>query len=240
MKKLKFISYLLLGICCISFLMACDKTETPNETPNETDKVLELKELEVIHNGHNVIYLGEKFTAEGYDINLVYRVVGSGGEEERVKCENYAIDDSMVDYDQVGTYVVTFIARVNNIVFKKVVNIRIADSVLIEAGIEHLYGIKALDYTGSDIALGETDFSNITTVVYLIYTKCEYENGELVLEEKRAFSGIKYDTSFIDSTKPGQYPVYVSLEEPITYEVNGEQIIVNVKTFFLVTVKEGK
>lgn len=243
MKKIKIMLFSILGMCLL--LTACKENNnpggnggTPPEVPDE-EEVLEIKELEIVSNGNEVIYLGETFTAEGYDINLVYRIVGSGGETKKVKCENYTIDDSLVDYEKMGTYQVTFIARVKNVVLKKPVTIRIADSVLIEAGIEHLYGIKALEYTGSDISIGEDDFSNITTVVYLIYTNCTYENGELVLTEERIFEGVKYDTSFINSSVPGQYPVYVSLEEPKIYDVNGEKITVDVKTFFLVTVKEG-
>ena len=118
---------------------------------------------------------------------------------------------------------------------KKPVNIRIADSRLIELGINHLYGIKAEDYTGANIQIGQTDLSSINTVIYLIYTSGQYENGELVITEERKRSGYELDTSAVDVSKAGQYPVYVSYKE--SYDVNGEQVDVTVKTFFLVTVE---
>lgn len=234
MKKFKLFSFIM---CCLLLTSCINNTNQPTEGPTEDDgpKVLELRELEVVHNGNDVIYLGETFTAEGYDINLVYRIVGSDGETEKVACENYVIDDSNVNYEKIGTYQVTFIARVGSRVLKKPVNIRIADSRLIELGINHLYGIKAEEYTGANIKIGQTDLSSINTVIYLIYTSGVYENDELVVTEERKRSGYELDTSAVDVTKAGKYPVYVSYKE--SYDVEGEKIEIVVKTFFLVTVE---
>jgi len=236
MKKLLIFSFI---ICCL-FLTSCrDNTDGPTggDTPtvDEGPKELELRELEIVSNGNDVIYLGETFTAKGYDVNLVYRIVGSQGETEKFPCENYVIDDSNVNYEKIGTYSVVFTARVKSRVLKKAVNIRIADSRLIELGINHLYGIKAEEYTGANIKIGQKDLSSINTVIYLIYTNGTYENDELVVTEERKRSGYELDTSFVDVTKAGQYPVYVTYQE--SYDVNGEKIDVVVKTFFLVTVE---
>ena len=218
MKKLLIFSFI---ICCL-FLTSCrDNTGSPTggDTPtvDEGPKELELRELEIVSNGNDVIYLGETFTAKGYDVNLVYRIVGSQGETEKVPCENYVIDDSNVNYEKIGTYSVVFTARVKSRVLKKAVN------------------IKAEEYTGANIKIGQKDLSSINTVIYLIYTNGTYENGELVVTEERKRSGYELDTSFVDVTKAGQYPVYVTYQE--SYDVNGQKIDVVVKTFFLVTVE---
>ena len=230
MRKLRF----LVGVIFCCFVLAsCNNSN--NSGGDEPEKELELRELEVIDNNNDVIYLGETFTGEGYDVNLVYRVINGAGEKVKVECTNYVIDDSAVDYETIGTYQVVFIARVKNKVFKKPVNIRIADSRLIELKINHLYGIKAEDYTGANIKVGQSDLSGVDTVVYLIYTEGHYENGELVTTEVRKRSGYELDKSNVDVTKPGEYPVYVSFKE--SYNVDGETIEVVVKTFFLVTVE---
>ena len=128
-----------------------------------------------------------------------------------------------------------FSARVKNKVLKKPVNIRIADSRLIELKIRHLYGIKAEDYTGANIKVGQTNLSSVNTVVYLIYATGEYENGELVLNEERKRSGYEIDYSQVNVEVAGEYPVYISFKE--SYDVDGESIEIVVKNFFLVTVE---
>ena len=236
MKK----SFILLMMVLSLFMVGCNNGNENNPStehpPVENEeKVLELRELEVLDNGNNVVYLGETFTAKGYDINLVYRVVGSKNEYEKVKCENFNIDDSNVNYEKLGTYQVVFSVRVKNRILKKPVTIRIADSRLIELKIRHLYGIKAEDYTGANIKVGQTDLSGVNTVVYLIYTSGEYENDELVLSEERKRSGYELDYSEVNVNVAGEYPVYISYKE--SYDVDGETIEVVVKTFFLVEVE---
>lgn len=242
MRKIKQIfSFLSLFLLALT-LVGCNNDENSGgngdggQTPPE-EKVLEIKELEVNHNNNNVIYLGDTFTGEGYEVFIVYRVVGGNGETEKVPCENYTIDDTYVDYETIGSYTVTFTARVKSRVLKRSVTIRIADNRLIELGIEHLYGIKAEEYTGNNLKVGQTNFDDVVTAVYLIHTKCEYDaSGELIVTETRKRSGYTIDYSKVDTSTPGQYPVYVSFSE--SYDVSGETITVEVTTFFVVTVEE--
>lgn len=237
----KTILSLMLVFLFLLGLVSCGENETTTPTPEEPtidlgDYELELKELKIVHNDCNVIYLGEKFTAEGYDILIVYRIKDSGGESIEVECTNYTIDDSRVDYSKIGSYQVIFTARVGNVVFKKAGTIRIAESFLCEKGINHLYGIKADEYTGANINIGQTDFSDVDIAsVYLIYTEGKYNGEELLTTEVKKRSGYKLDYSHIDSSKAGSYPVYVSYSEQ--YEVDGEIIDVTVETFFIVVVE---
>lgn len=232
MKKTKLI---FLFILMLTLFVSCGE-QTPEGPNKEETETLEVKEIKIVHNDHNVIYLGDKFTAEGYDVFIVYTIVNSGGKTKEVKCENYTIDDSRVDYSKKGSYQVTFVARVKNRVFKRNATIRIAESYLCELGIKHLYGIKADEYSGADLTIGQTDFSSVDIAnVYLIYTEGKYEGTELITTEEKKRNGYELDFSAIDTSKAGSYPVYVRFTE--SYDVNGEAITVTVETFFIVNVK---
>lgn len=256
MKKI-FLPLLILSLCALFSLSACKtETDTPDipdtpdvpdtpddpgtDTPENPDPVptgpIIVVGLEVKDNGKNVIYLGQTFTGAGYEVNMVYQQANALDSENpiytKVLIENFIIDDSKVNYRQEGTYKVTITGRDRTVVAKQEVTIRIATSVLADLGVNHVYGIKA-SYTGNNLAIGATDFSAIVPTVYLIKTNGTIENGELVTTEERIRSGFVLDTTQVDTTKAGTYPVYVSYTAHYN-EAGGVDITVD--TFILVTV----
>ena len=63
-----------------------------------------------------------------------------------------------------------------------------------------------------------------------VYTENKYENGELVKVNKAIESGYKLDTSAVNTSVAGSYPVYVSYSEKV-----GE-VEISVETFFILIV----
>ena len=57
-----------------------------------------------------------------------------------------------------------------------------------------------------------------------------YENDELVKISEEISSGYELDTTSVDVSKAGQYPVYVTLSE--TYD----SVTITVRTFFILVV----
>lgn len=253
MKKKILIPLFLFAFCGMLGLSACGgnqggdtptpdptPTPTPDPTPTPTPDPEPIGEkefvgMEVLDNGHSTIYLGEKFTAEGYTIQMVYAQEDANDAENpiytTVVLDKFNIDDSKVDYRNVGYYEVTITGRDHNIIASETTTIKLSDSPLSEQGIEHIYGIKA---TFNGIVALNSDKSLIKpSSVTLISTSGQYENGEIVTTESTLRSGYVLDSSFVDTTKIGTYPVYLSYEK--SYQECGG-VTVKVSTFFLVTV----
>ena len=101
-RSKQFLVLFLIVLCIISIVSCSNKDDSNGEKDNfEPERILELKEIEINPNGNDVIYLGETFNSEGYDIYFVYRVVGSAtGEVEKVKCEHFYYEDYKVNYEK--------------------------------------------------------------------------------------------------------------------------------------------
>ncbi len=187
--------------------------------------------LAVVHNGHDVIYIGDTFTGEGYDVYITYTELDNEGNEAlpQVTCyklDSFSIDDSRVNYQKTGTYYVDFRGRYKADYQTTSSPITIKADRYESLKVKHLIGIKC-----SPLIQGKVDMKkeSITAdMVYIVLTENKYDDlGELITEEQMIRSGYQLNTDAVDVTKPGKYPVYVEYSR--TY---GETTI-TVQTFFV-------
>ncbi|MDE6013679.1 MAG: hypothetical protein K2G50_01895, partial [Anaeroplasmataceae bacterium] len=168
---------------------------SPYETPEgypfpktifNDGKTRQIQNLTVVDNGNNIVYLGDRFTAEGYGVYMVYMEMDHVGTKLPVrtatKIENFTFNDSRVNYQKEGTYTVTFYGRVDT-EFRTV-----AASIIVKAdryeylGEKHLFGIKCASEFTSNVGISKDQIR--PQDVYLIYTENKYDTfGELITEE---------------------------------------------------------
>lgn len=186
--------------------------------------------LRVFDNGKNVIYFGDVFTAEGYDVYMVYYEYdnladSSLPERTAIKLDKYTIDDSKVDYFKEGTYLVKITGRVRSDALTATVFVTIKADRYESLNQKHIYAIKCSERITAKV--GTNKNSVVPAELYKVYTENVYENNELVLTEEILRSGYTLSgLDDIDFSKAGSYIVYVSYSE--TY---GDTTI-TVKTFF--------
>lgn len=192
----------------------------------------EIQTMSVVDNGNNVVYLGDRFTAEGYDVYMIYTEMDHIGTDlplrTATKIENFTFDDSRVNYQKEGTYSVNFYGRVET-EFRTV-----ASSIKVKAdryeylGEKHLFGIKCASEFTSNVGITKDQIR--PQDVYLIYTENKYDTfGELITEEEFTRNDYTINTEFVDTTKAGSYPVYIECSK--TYG----DVTITVKTFFILT-----
>ena len=229
-------------------LAGCRRNKT--ETPTEDQKTQQGKDenyvetdledgkrrtpyaLKVYDNGNNIVYFGEKFTAEGYVVKFVYQELDNMGTDlplfSAVTLSNFTVDDSKVDYRKEGKYSVKITGRVRSDVLSLNIFITVKADKYEYLGVKHLIGLSCDEFVncsvGSDVA------SIIPSELYAVYTENKYENDELVKISEKIRSGYELNTDSVDTSKAGQYPVYVSYSE--TY---GE-VVITVSTFFILVV----
>ncbi|MDE5566524.1 MAG: hypothetical protein K2I77_06020 [Anaeroplasmataceae bacterium] len=217
--------------------------DSPYETPEgypypktifNDGKNREIQTMTIVDNGNNVVYLGDKFTAKGYDVYMIYLEMSHIGTDlplrTATKIEDFTFDDSRVNYQKEGTYSVTFYGRVET-EFRTV-----ASSINVKAdryeylGEKHLFGIKCASEFTSNVGITLDQIR--PQDVYLIYTENKYDTfGELVTEEVFTRNDYTVDTDSVDTTKAGSYPVYVECSK--TYG----DVTITVKTFFILTLE---
>ena len=242
----KNILLVMLSMLFVFSLAGCRKTPTVTET----EKTEQSKEenyvetnlddgkrrtpyaLKVYDNGNNVVYFGDKFTGEGYVVKFVYQELDNMGTDlplfSAVTLEHFTIDDSKVDYRKEGKYSVKITGRVRSDVLNLNVFINVKADRYESLGVKHLFGLSCDEFV--NCAVGSDISTVIPSELYAIYTENKYENDELVKIPEKIRSGYTLDTEGVDTTKAGQYPVYVSYSE--TY---GE-VTITVSTFFILVV----
>ena len=236
----------MLSMMFVLVLVGCRrKTETPTgngptqpveevyvETDLEDGKRRTPYALKVYDNGNNTIYFGEKFTAEGYVVKFVYQELDNMGTNlplfSAVTLSNFTIDDSKVNYRKEGKYSVKITGRVRSDVLSLNVFINVKADKYEYLGVKHLIGLSCDEFV--NCAVGSDISTVIPSELYAIYTENKYENEELVKIPEKIRSGYTLDTTGVDTSKAGQYPVYVSYSE--TY---GE-VVITVNTFFILVV----
>ena len=236
----------MLSMMFVLVLVGCrEKTETPTgngptqpveevyvETDLEDGKRRTPYALKVYDNGNNTIYFGEKFTAEGYVVKFVYQELDNMGTDlplfSAVTLSNFTIDDSKVDYRKEDKYSVKITGRVRSDVLSLNVFINVKADKYEYLGVKHLIGLSCDEFV--NCAVGSDISTVIPSELYAIYTENKYENEELVKIPEKIRSGYTLDTTGVDTSKAGQYPVYVSYSE--TY---GE-VVITVNTFFILVV----
>lgn len=249
----KSILLVMLSMMFVFGLTGCrrDKTETPTEDKTQEQDEENYVEtnlddgkrrtpyaLKVYDNGNNVVYFGDKFTAEGYVVKFVYQELDNMGKTDEngnklplfsaVTLENFSVDDSKVNYRKEGKYSVKITGRVRSDVLSLNVFINVKADKYEKLGVKHLIGLSCDEFV--NCAVGTDISSVIPSELYAIYTENKYENDELVKISEKIRSGYKLDTTGVDTNTAGQYPVYVSYSE--TY---GE-VTITVSTFFILVV----
>ena len=188
--------------------------------------------LKVYSDGGNVIYFGNRFTGEGYTVKFLFEEFDNIGTNlplySAVTLTNFSFDDSKVDYRKEGTYVVKITGRVRSDVLTTNIIVKVKADKYEYLGVEHLLGLSSDEFV--DFKVGGDVTQVIPSNLYAIYTENKYENEELVKNSKKVTEGYVLDTSCVDVTKAGQYPVYVSLSE--TYG----DVTITVSTFFVLVV----
>ena len=221
-----------------------NKTETPTEekTQQGEEDYIETNlddgkrrtpyALKVYDNGNNIVYFGDKFTAEGYVVKFVYQELDNMGTDlplfSAVTLSNFTVDDSKVDYRKEGRYSVKITGRVRSDVLSLNVFINVKADRYEYLGVKHLYGLSCDDFV--NCAIGSDISSVIPSELYAIYTENKYENDELVKISEKLRTGYTLDTTGVDTNTAGQYPVYVSFSE--TYG----DVTITVSTFFILIV----
>lgn len=195
------------------------------------DPEVSLDGLQIVSNGNNIVYFGDVFTGEGYEVSIVLTKDNPSDPEQAfyksIQIENYSIDDSKVNYYVEGTYDVTIQARYLSYVAQDTTKIIVKADRYESLGVKHLYAVKCAEEI---VATKAEDVK--PSDVYAIYTENEYKNGELVLIEERKRSGYVLEgVEDVDFTTPGRYVVYLSLTE--SYGAT----TVTVQTFFVVVVR---
>ncbi len=243
MKKILF------GICGVFLVLSLfgckkDQPEEPKPEPTIDDAMIypetnlddgkkrSAEALRIYSHGNDVVYFGETFTAEGYEVYMVYYEYDNIGKPDlptrtAVKIENFSIDTSKVNYLKEGTYIVRITGRVRSDSATSNISITVKADRYESLGTKHLYGLKCATNISGKVGMSKSDIKPMD--VFAIYTENKYENGELVLEEERLRSGYTINTDSVDVSKAGEYPVY--LEFSAEY---GETKI-TVKTFFILT-----
>lgn len=210
--------------------------ETPEgyplpQTNFEDGRTREPSGLTVVHNGHNVIYIGDTFTGEGYDVYITYTELDNEGNENlpQVTCyklDSFSVDDSRVDYQTVGTYYVEFQGRYKADYQTTTTEITIKADRYETLKEEHIIGIKCSSLIQGKVGMKKENI--MADRVFIILTENKYDDlGELITKEQMIRSGFTLNTDAVDVTKPGKYPVYVEYSR--TY---GETTI-TVHTFFV-------
>ncbi len=187
--------------------------------------------LKVVSNGHDVIYIGDTFTGEGYDAYVTYKELDNEGNEElpQITCykiDSFSVDDSRVDYQTVGTYYVDFRGRYKADYQTTSAPITIKADRYESLNVEHIIGIKCAPLIQGKVGMKKEAI--MADRVFIVLTENKYDDlGELITKEQMIRSGFTLNTDAVDVTKPGKYPVYVEYSR--TY---GETTI-TVQTFFV-------
>lgn len=188
--------------------------------------------LKIYSENENIIYFGERFTGEGYVVKFVYEEYENMGTTlppfSAVTLTKFSFDDSKVDYRKEGRYVVKITGRVRSDVLSVNIIVTVKADKYEYLGVKHLMGLSCDEYV--NFALGGDVASIKPSNLYAIYTENQYENDELVKISEEISSGYELDTTSVDVSKAGQYPVYVTLSE--TYD----SVTITVRTFFILVV----
>ena len=188
--------------------------------------------LKVYSENENIIYFGEKFTGEGYTVKFIFEEFDNIGTNlplfSAITLTNFSFDDSRVDYRKEGSYVIKITGRVRSDVLSANIIVTVKADKYEYLGVKHIIGLSCDEFVNFGVG---GDISTIApSELYAIYTENKYENEELVKISEKVSSGYELDTTAVDTTKAGQYPVYVTMTE--TYD----GVSITVKTFFILVV----
>lgn len=184
--------------------------------------------LTINDGGHNIIYLGDRFTAEGYSVFMTYLESDHTGtnlpSRTAMKIEDFSFDDTKVNYQKEGTYTVTFYGRIRTDFKTATADITIKADRYEYLGVEHLFGIKCDTKLIGKVGMDPKDIKPQN--VFLIYTENKYENGELVTKEVKTRSDYRVNADSVNVNEAGSYPVYVE------WSKDYNDVTITVKTFF--------
>lgn len=188
--------------------------------------------LKVYSENENVIYFGERFTGEGYIVKFIFEEFDNIGTGlplfSALTLTNFSFDDSKVDYRKEGSYVVKITGRVRSDVLSTNIIVKVKADKYEYLGVKHLIGLSCDEFV--NFTIGGDVASIKPSNIFAIYTENQYEDNELVKISEQISSGYEIDTTSVDVTKAGQYPVYVTLTE--TYG----SVTITVSTFFILVV----
>lgn len=250
MKLTKRIVLLFMGMLCVFSLASCGSDDIQEEKPDgteqtpptdKTDEETPIEESIVLSsisidtsNVQQIFYLGDQFNTKGLKVtaNYIKYVTNESPQGIAKECNDYYVDYSEVDMNQVGEYPVMVVFREGTT--RKTANytVSVKSSRLDDSGVKYAAGLE-VQYGGNlDLLLNDefTFRQNALRTLKVHY----YQDGKEIEVKNTPLTNVKIDYSAVDTTKIGSYMIVYSFEEDLV--INGETVKNVVKSFSIVTV----